>query len=201
MDTQTILEYYKEAEPMKRKALLEQSIAAGEDAEGNAIRKELWEIRYRGKSESNKESRADGYLAMWMQMEFNKGASGKLFGLRGARKEMQKTMDKLQFSRYLNGNEREKELYYRELLHMVQLYIELCLEDRSYGTYFAGLINMKKEKIREKLQKDLFEVGVQLPYDLELEDFQLVSKAVREMYERHFPGEGGLPEPVAGAKK
>ena len=200
MDTQTIVEYYKEADPMKRKALLEQSIAAGEDVEGNAIRKELWGIRYGGKSDSDKGNRADGYLAMWMQMEFNKGASGKLFGLRGARKEMQKTMDKLQFSRYQKGTEREQELFYRELLHMIKLYIDLCLEDRSYGTYFAGLINMKKDKVREKLQKDLFDVGIQLPFELELEDFRIVSRATREMYELQFPGEGGLPQPEMRTK-
>lgn len=46
MDTPTIAKYYREKEPMERLKLLEQSIAAEEDPEGNKIRKELWEIRY-----------------------------------------------------------------------------------------------------------------------------------------------------------
>ena len=41
MDTPTIAAYYREADPMKRKNLLEQSIEAGEEPEENAIRKEL----------------------------------------------------------------------------------------------------------------------------------------------------------------
>lgn len=53
-------QYYKETDPMKRKELLEQSIAAGEDPAGNPIRMELWEARYREKSQ-NKNERADGF--------------------------------------------------------------------------------------------------------------------------------------------
>ena len=50
-DTPTIALYYKEHDPMKRKMFLDQSIAAGEDEEANAVRKEIWEIRYGGPSE------------------------------------------------------------------------------------------------------------------------------------------------------
>ena len=49
-DTPTIALYYKEHDPMKRKMFLDQSIAAGEDEETNAVRKEIWEIRYGGPS-------------------------------------------------------------------------------------------------------------------------------------------------------
>lgn len=51
-DTPTIALYYREHDPLKRKMFLEQSIAAGEDEEANAIRKELWELRYQGRTES-----------------------------------------------------------------------------------------------------------------------------------------------------
>ena len=36
MDTPTIAEYYREADPRKRKALLEQALASGEDMEASA---------------------------------------------------------------------------------------------------------------------------------------------------------------------
>ena len=45
-DTPIIALYYREHDPMKRKMFLDQSIAAGEDEEANAVRKELWELRY-----------------------------------------------------------------------------------------------------------------------------------------------------------
>ena len=50
-DTPTIALYYREHDPMKRKMFLDQSIAAGEDEEANAVRKELWELRYGEPSE------------------------------------------------------------------------------------------------------------------------------------------------------
>ena len=80
-DTPTIALYYREHDPMKRKMFLDQSIAAGEDEEANAVRKELWELRYGEPSEAGSGTRADGYLALWMAMEYNKDTAGKLFGL------------------------------------------------------------------------------------------------------------------------
>ena len=71
MDTPIITQYYKEHDPMKRKELLEQSIAAGECPEENQIRKELWEIRYAEPSKVDKENRADGFLSLWMDRSYN----------------------------------------------------------------------------------------------------------------------------------
>lgn len=69
-DTPTIALYYREHDPMKRKMFLDQSIAAGEDEEANAVRKELWELRYGEPSEAGSGTRADGYLALWMAIPF-----------------------------------------------------------------------------------------------------------------------------------
>ena len=69
-DTPTIALYYKEHDPMKRKMFLDQSIAAGEDEEANAVRKEIWEIRYGGPSELGPDTRADGYLIQKSKLSF-----------------------------------------------------------------------------------------------------------------------------------
>ena len=67
MDTPIIAQYYRETEPEKRKELLEQAIASGEDQEANKIRKEIWEARYKGTT--NEGGIADGYLKFWMALE------------------------------------------------------------------------------------------------------------------------------------
>ena len=72
MDTPIIAQYYRETEPEKRKELLEQAIASGEDQEANKIRKEIWEARYKGTT--NEGGIADGYLKFWMALEFNRNA-------------------------------------------------------------------------------------------------------------------------------
>ena len=96
-DSPIIALYYREHDPMKRKMFLDQSIAAGEDEEANAVRKELWELRYGEPSEAGSGTRADGYLALWMAMEYSKDTAGKLFGLKRARKEIEKNLARLKF--------------------------------------------------------------------------------------------------------
>ncbi len=75
---------------MKRKMFLDQSIAAGEDEEANAVRKELWELRYGEPSEAGSGTRADGYLALWMAMEYSKGYSRKAVWFKESQKEIEK---------------------------------------------------------------------------------------------------------------
>ena len=88
MDTPIIAQYYRETEPEKRKELLEQAIASGEDQEANKIRKEIWEARYKGTT--NEGGIADGYLKFWMALEFNRNAGHKVFGSGRAQKEIRK---------------------------------------------------------------------------------------------------------------
>lgn len=67
MDTPIIAQYYRETEPKKRKQLLDQAIASGEDQEANEIRREIYEARY--KNTTNDGGIADGYLKFWMALE------------------------------------------------------------------------------------------------------------------------------------
>lgn len=129
-DTPTIALYYREHDPMKRKMFLDQSIAAGEDEEANAVRKELWELRYGGPSELGPDTRADGYLALWMAMEYSKDTASKFFGVKRARKEIEKNLDRLKFKELQEKSELHRELLYRECCHMVKTYMELCEKDK-----------------------------------------------------------------------
>ena len=112
-DTPIIALYYREHDPMKRKMFLDQSIAAGEDEVANAVRKELWELRYGEPSEAGSGTRADGYLALWMAMEYSKDTAGKLFGLKRARKEIEKNLARLKFREMQEKSELHRELLYR----------------------------------------------------------------------------------------
>ncbi|WP_274422875.1 DUF6553 family protein [Blautia sp. XA-2221] len=191
MDTPTIAEYYREADPRKRKALLEQALASGEDMEANEIRREIWEARYKDDGTNV----ADGYLKFWMSMEFNKNAGNRLFGVKSAQKEIRKELNSVKYPEFLNKSELHKELLYRECCHLIKLYMDLCKTDRSYNTMLCGIITIKEEDAKAKLQKDIYKTAVCLPKDLGMEkELDLLTRAAREMYELHFPGEGGLPE-------
>lgn len=193
MDTPTIAAYYREADPMKRKALLDQSIAEGEDAEGNDVRREIWEIRYRNKSDADASERADGFLALWMAMEFNRDADKKWFAVKRARKEINKQLENLKFTEIAGKSELHRELLYRECCHLVKLYMDLCERDKNYNNMLCGLISMSSERSKEKLQTDVKETAIRLPKALQMEEeLGMIMQAAREMYEVQFPGEGGI---------
>lgn len=189
MDTPTIAAYYREGDAMKRKALLEQSIAAGEEPEANSIRKELWEIRYSEAVDQN--SRADGYLKLWMAMEFNRDAGRRWFGQRSARKEIMKNLDLLKFQEIQEKSELHKELLYRECWHLVNLYMNLCVHDKTYNSMICGIMTMNSDSSKAKLQRDIYETAIVLPRELKMEaELGLIMEAAREAYKDHFPDEG-----------
>ena len=192
-DTPTIALYYREYDPMKRKMFLDQSIAAGEDEEANAVRKELWELRYGGPSELGPDTRADGYLALWMAMEYSKDTAGKLFGLKRARKEIEKNLDRLKFKELQEKSELHRELLYRECCHMVKTYMELCEKDKTYNTTLFGIVPINEKNAKSKLQGDIYHTAVRLPEEINMQqELGIITRAAREAYEDHFPGEGGL---------
>ena len=98
MDTPKIAQYYREHDPLKRKQLLEDSIAQGEEPENNEIRKKIWEIRYKDKAETGGDARADGFLALWMILEFNRNAGNKFFRCKRREKRYRETAQKASLS-------------------------------------------------------------------------------------------------------
>ena len=192
MDTPTIAKYYREKDPMERLKLLEQSIAAEEDPEGNKIRKELWEIRYSDKSEAG-DTRADGYLGLWMTMEFNRNSGSRFFGTRSAKKEIGKYLTKLKFQEIQEKGGLYEELLYRECCHMVLVYMDLCQTDKSYNTTLCGLIHIKEDSAKSKLQRDIRETAVDLPGTLGMEsELGIITRAAREIYRQYYPNEGNI---------
>ncbi len=192
MDTPTIAKYYREKEPMERLKFLEQSIAAEEDPEGNKIRKELWEIRYSDKSEVG-DTRADGYLGLWMTMEFNRNSGSRFFGTRSAKKEIGKYLTKLKFQEIQEKGGLYQELLYRECCHMVLVYMDLCQTDKSYNTTLCGLIHIKEDSAKSKLQRDIKETAVDLPGALGMEaELGIITRAAREIYRQYYPNEGNI---------
>lgn len=193
MDTPTIAQYYRETDPAKRRELLDQIIAEEGNTEENQARKEIWDARYCMKSDLG--GQADGYLKFWMTIEFNRSSGNRLFGSKGARRDLQKELDQVHFRELAQKSDLHRELVYRECEQLVKMYMDLCQTDKSYNTILCGLITMKKEDVKAKIQNDIYETTVKVPQTLEMEEeLALLTKAARKVFEDYFPGEGGLPE-------
>ena len=56
-----------------------------------------------------------------------------------------------------------------------------------------GILKMSSEQAKDKLKADIYHTAVELPQTLKLEEeLGMITRAAREMYELHFPGEGSL---------
>ena len=149
MDTPTITQYYRESDPARRLALLNMSIEAGEEPELNQIRKELWDIRYQDPSELGGDTRADGLIALWMLMEFNKDSGKRFMGVRGGRKEIMKQLNKMKFQEICAKGKDYEELLYRECCHMVKTYMELSESDKAYNSTLFGIMKLSSERAKD----------------------------------------------------
>ena len=195
MDTPVIAQYYKQTDPLKRKRLLDMAIEEGSEPEANAIRKELYDVRYAGKSEMNKNMPADGYLGLWMMMEYNRSVGSGLFGLdtRRAAREIRKILANLKFQEYQDKGGLYAELHYKEVCHMVRTYMTLSKSDRNYNSTIFGMMKMSDERSSDKLKNDVINMAVGLPEKIGMvQELEIVTRAAREVYEEFFPLEGGF---------
>ena len=76
---------------------------------------------------------------------------------------------------------------------MVKTYMELSESDKAYNSTLFGIMKMSSELAKDKLKADIYDTAVVLPQTLKMEEeLGIVTRAAREMYELHFPGEGSL---------
>lgn len=185
MATPILEKYYRESDPMKRLKYLEESIEEGEEPKENAIRKELWECRY-GETVQSKNERADGFLRLWMELEFCKGASNKWFSFGNSSKSIKKYLKQYHFTQMQEKSPLHKELLYQECCHLVNIYIDLCEKDKSYNTYLCGLLTIKEEEAQQKIYHDVKEIS-ELPKAIKMEkELELISKACVEVLNERF---------------
>ena len=128
-----------------------------------------------------------------MSLEYNRDAGRRFFGMKSAKKEIGKHLEKLKFREFQQGDALRQELLYKECCHMVKTYMELCEKDKNYNTIICGIVPIGEKGAKNKLQVDIYETAVQLPVNLDMqEELGIITRAAREAYEKHFPGEGGL---------
>lgn len=185
MDKTALELYYRESDPLKRLKYLEKSIAEGEEPEANAVRREIWDNRYCEKVQGEKD-RADGFMRLWMELEFCKGASKKLFGFGTSTKTIKKYLQKYKFEEMQEKSPLHKEMLYQECRHLVNLYVDLCEKDKAYNTFLCGLLTIKEEEAREKIIHDVQNIA-ELPKALSMEkELELISKACMEILKERF---------------
>ena len=90
-------------------------------------------------------------------------------------------------------SELHRELLYRECCHMVKTYMELCEKDKAYNTILCGIVHISEKSAKSKIQNDIYTTAIAFPEEINMRDeLEMITRAAKEAYEAHFPGEGGL---------
>ena len=86
-----------------------------------------------------------------------------------------------------------RELLYRDCCLMVKTFMDLCDKDKTYFSSLCGIVPISEKSAKSKLQKDVYTTAIVFPEEINMqEELEMITKAAREAYEAHFPGEGGL---------
>lgn len=175
-------EYIRMKSPVERKRLLDAAIAAGVDPIGNEIRLMLWKRRYPDGIE------ADEYLKAWMYFDFIVDELKSFFGKKKRLNETKRYLDIMGIHAVKEYGELGERILFEEMYHLVYNYIQLCANDRNYGSLILGLGKMSKESYALKVANNLCRVCHKVANGLELqEEFAVLQKAAMEAYYDSFP--------------
>ncbi|MCD8365592.1 MAG: hypothetical protein LUC83_07250 [Clostridiales bacterium] len=172
-------EYYREPEPAKRKKILYAYQPGDFDGEKLAQMKKLFEIRY---TQDKKGVWADSYLRSLLELRMVADDMGSSFSSRRNRKMGTEAVRRFCLDR---GDEFEEEILYRELCHLIALYISDCNKDKNYNSVIWGFGKRSEEKIRGKITYDLLQVSEEIPKYLDMEEeCRLLTAAIKAMSEK-----------------
>ena len=178
--------FYKEKEPALRLALLGEAERQGLTPQENVIRRKYIEKRYT-KAGRDGSVTADLYLKLWLLMSYAADTTKKAKVPRSAERDIRKLYKELGFDEPIS--EEEKILLYQELYHMAILYINLSLEDKSYGSLLLGFGRMSDQKLAQKIGRDCYKVGYRVPEILKLENREFWEQVIQDAYGAYFPDE------------
>ena len=70
---------------------------------------------------------------------------------------------------------------------------ELCEKDKADNTILCGIVHISEKSAKSKIQNDIYTTASAFPEEINMqEELEMITRAAREVYEAHFPGEGGL---------
>ena len=164
--------YFKEMDPAKRKAMLDQR-SEEDDGEFLEQLKKLFAIRYK---KDDKGKYVDTFLRYWLELRVAAENLDGLFAERRNRKTVKEALKNLCLD---ETSEFPSDLMYQEMCHLTAAYIVLCSKDINYTAVLWGLGKKNDDKIQDKINLDLERIGEAIPKYLHMEEeFQVLKPAI-----------------------
>ena len=176
--------YYLPTDGEVRKIALDRAIAEKLEPERDEVRAKIWERRY------NDPAGIDRFLGGYMNLNYYANVVKNGMMAKFHKKDMKQTQEYLCYDIPEKYGAIGEEILYLELYHMMDYYIDICLNDKKYGGLLMGLGTMKKENLVNKIATDLFKTSYCLPAAFEIGSaHKLFQKAARQSFYNRFPND------------
>ena len=176
--------YYMETDGMRRKEYLNEALKK-EDSHENRLRQKLWEKRYtdaRGRYD-----KADHFLRAWLDLPILVKDMKGIFGKSRVRKGVQEIRDTFLLD-LLKENLENKDVWYREFVHLACFYIQVSTTDRSYTTTLFGIGKLPEDNLVKKIAADLCHKTITCPEILGFrKDQEVLAQAARDAFNLYYP--------------
>ena len=170
--------YYRETDPEKRLAMLEELLEKETDDGANAYRKRLADLRYGVSPDTG--ARTD--MLLWQCVNFSQIYSSSRFFKGMGRKEVRQALEQLGYDEASSYGEAGESALYWELRNGARRYFQTCM-GADYRRMLFGLMSSGEESKKEQMCKDAWHMSGGLSARLGLEDYmQLWTKAVQDEY-------------------
>lgn len=176
-------EYYHEKSMKKRREILDRAVAEEGMSPENELRSKLLDARYG--AAIGKDRNVDYFIRGWMNLSMIPQGSRSM---RRRERDIKSVMDDWKFelaSRY--GGIGDKVLY-EEFCNLTLAYIDLCLEDKAYGSVLLGIGKMNHDSLVSKIAADVYNIAYTVPEQLGIKkNFRLFTEAATAMLCEKFP--------------
>lgn len=174
--------YYSTTDADKRKEYLEKAIRLGLEPKENEIRMKMWNQRY------GTQKGVDQMLAIWINLLYFANIVKSDRKARWRKREIKDIFNGLQVEVLKEYGEEAKELVYLEFYHLADFYIDICLNDKKYGSIMFGLGTMSKEKLMAKIAKEIYTIAYLVPPVISgTPEYELLRKAVVDCFTIKLP--------------
>lgn len=169
-------EYYKETDPIKREEILGTLSADACSPEQQRQLRALFDLRY---ASNGKGGYNDRFLGAWMELKIV--IENRIGGL--AKRRIARQVSSALQTLCLNRTEEfDRDILYREMCHLVSLYIYACSTDTNYGSLLWGMGKISEEKLQSKLTADLKQLKETIPqYAADTDNFDILKNAITDI--------------------
>ena len=189
--------YYNTVDTRKRREILNERIASGEESEELELIRKLFDERYI--PQEKEPERVDHMLRgiVFMKLESKSYRVTKT-----PKKIVDSITGDLGMPTVLSAGTQGRRIWFLELKHALKTYISSCLSDSGYTSFIWGFGKLKEEQVASKIARDIHYIGWKAPKALQQEDnLALLRSAAGEAYTEMFPKYADLLQTLIEQKK